>query len=81
MPFGFSDINFRKQGNEHSLRGLAGAFTTRINVIIVTTSGHHIVQHNPPDNATAFRGDLVDLPGLRTQSPLPLNYKDPERGT
>ena len=50
MPFGFGDINIRKQGNEHSLRGLAGAFSTRINVIVVMTSGHHIKQYNPPEN-------------------------------
>ena len=50
MPFGFGDINIRKQGNEHSLRGLAGAFSTRVNVIVVMTSGHHIKQYNPPEN-------------------------------
>ena len=32
----------RKQGDEHSLRSLAGALATRINVIIVTASGHRI---------------------------------------
>ena len=50
MPFGFGATKIRKQGNEHSLRGLAGAFSTRINVIVVTTSGHHIQQYNPPEN-------------------------------
>ena len=30
--------------------GLPGAFTTRINVIIVTTSGHHIDHYNLPEN-------------------------------
>ena len=47
-PFGFGNEK-RKQGDEHSLRGLAGAFATSINVIIVTTSGHHTVQYYPPD--------------------------------
>ncbi len=50
MLFGYRDPKFRKQGNEHSLCGLAGAFSTRINVIVVTTSGHHIQQYNPPGN-------------------------------
>ena len=50
IPFGFGDVNTRKQGNDHSLRGLAGAFKTRINVIVVRTSGHHILQYNPPEN-------------------------------
>ena len=50
MSFGFGETKIRKQGNEHSLRGLAGAFSTRINVIVVTTSGHHIQQYNPPEN-------------------------------
>ena len=45
--FGFRN-EMRKQGDEHSLRGLAGAFATRINVIIVTTSGHRTEQYNPP---------------------------------
>ena len=40
----------RKQGDEHSLRGLAGAFATSINVIIVTTLGYRTVQYNPPNN-------------------------------
>ena len=47
--FGYWDNN-RKQGNEHSLRGLAGAFATRINVIVVMTTGYHIKQYNPPEN-------------------------------
>ncbi len=42
----------RKQGDEHSLCGLAGAFGTRINVIIVTTSVYHTEQYNPPSNHT-----------------------------
>ncbi len=50
MLFGYRDPNFRKQGNDHSLYGLAGAFSTRINVIVVTTSGHHIQEYNPPEN-------------------------------
>ncbi len=50
MPFGFGDETIRKQGNEHSLRGLAGEFSTRINVLVVMTSGHHIKQYNPPEN-------------------------------
>jgi hypothetical protein len=50
MPFGFGTINIRKQGNEHSLCGLAGAFSSRINVIVVMTSGHHIQQYTPPEN-------------------------------
>jgi hypothetical protein len=41
---------FRKQGTEHSLHGLTGVFSTRINVIVVTTSGHHIQKYNPPEN-------------------------------
>ena len=47
--FGFATEK-RKQGDEHSLRGLAGAFATSINVIIVTTLGHRTVQYNPPNN-------------------------------
>ena len=43
--FGISDK--RKQGDEHSLRGLAGAYGTRINVIIVETSSHRIQTYNP----------------------------------
>ena len=40
----------RKQGDEHSLCGLTGAFATSINVIIVTTLGYRTVQYNPPNN-------------------------------
>ena len=47
--FGFTKET-RKQGNEYSLCGLTGTFATSINVIIVTTSGHHTVQYNPPNN-------------------------------
>jgi hypothetical protein len=50
MLFGYRDPKFRKQGNEHSLCGLAGAFSTRINAIVFTTSGHHIQEYNPPEN-------------------------------
>jgi hypothetical protein len=50
MSFGFGETKIRKQGNEHSLCGLAGVFSTRINVIVVTTSGHHTQQYNPPEN-------------------------------
>ena len=32
------------------MRGLAGAFATRINLIIVRTSGHRIMEYNPPEN-------------------------------
>ncbi len=46
-PFGFNNHK-RKEGDEHSLLVLPGAFTTRINVIIVRTSGHLIEQYNPP---------------------------------
>ena len=49
LPFGYG-TDLRKQGNDHSLRGLAGAFKTRINVIVITTSEHHIQQFNPPEN-------------------------------
>ena len=49
--FGFGNEK-RKQGDEHSLCGLSGAFATRINVIIVTTSGYHTEQYNPPINRT-----------------------------
>ena len=48
--FGFLNEE-RKQGDEHSLRGLAGAFATRINVIIVSTTGHRIVHYTPQKNS------------------------------
>jgi hypothetical protein len=38
---GFNNEN-RKQGDEYSLCGLPGVFKTRIHVIIVRSSGHHI---------------------------------------
>ena len=47
--FGFG-TELRKQGNEHSLRAMAVCFSNRINLIAVSTSGHHIEQYNPPDN-------------------------------
>ena len=53
MAFGFRDER-RKQGDEHSLCGLTGVFTTRINVIIVTTSGYRTEQYNPPKNRNHF---------------------------
>ena len=43
-------MEVRRVSKKMSLCGLAGAFTTRINVIIVTTSGHHIIHYNPPEN-------------------------------
>jgi hypothetical protein len=49
MPLVFGNER-KKQGDEHSFRGLGGAFTTRINVIIVTTSGYHTEQYTPPNN-------------------------------
>ena len=49
LPFGYG-TDSRKAGNDHSLRGLAGAFKTRINVIAVMTTGHHIQHFNPPEN-------------------------------
>ena len=39
--FGY-DTEQRKQGNEYSLRAMAACFSTRINLITVSTSGHHI---------------------------------------
>ncbi len=49
MAFGFA-TELRKQGNEHSLCVMAACFTTRINLITVSTSGHHIQEYCPPDN-------------------------------
>ena len=54
LPFGYG-TDLRKQGNDHSLRGLAGAFKTRINVIVITTSEHHIQQFNPPETHSTFK--------------------------
>ena len=48
--FGFGNIKIRKQGDDDSLCGLAGVFKTRINVIVVMTTGHHIQHFNPPEN-------------------------------
>ena len=49
MAFGFA-TELRKQGNEYSLCALAACFTTRINLITVSTSGHHTQAYCPPDN-------------------------------
>jgi hypothetical protein len=49
LTFGYG-TDIRKAGNDYSLRGLAGAFKTRINVIVVMTTGHHIQHFNPPEN-------------------------------
>ena len=49
MAFGFA-TELRKQGNEHSLCAMAACFTTRINLITVSTSGHHVQEYCPPDN-------------------------------
>ena len=49
MAFGFA-TELRKQGNEHSLCAMAACFTTRINLITVSTSGHHTQAYCPPDN-------------------------------
>ncbi len=49
MAFGFA-TELRKQGNEHSLCAMAACFTTRINLITVSTSGHHIQEYCPPGN-------------------------------
>ena len=41
----------RKRGDEHFLRGLSGAYATRINVIIVNSpSSHHTEKYDPPPN-------------------------------
>jgi hypothetical protein len=48
--FGFGNIKTRKSGDGDSLRGLTGGFKTRINVIVVMTTGHHIQHFNPPEN-------------------------------
>jgi hypothetical protein len=42
--FGFA-TELRRQGNEHSLCTMAACFTTRINLITVSTSGHHIQEY------------------------------------
>jgi len=47
--FGFATEQ-RKQGNEYSLRAMASCFSTRINLITVSTSGHHIQEYFPLDN-------------------------------
>ena len=47
--FGFATEQ-RKQGNQHSLRAMASCFSTRINLITVSTSGHHIQEYVPSDN-------------------------------
>jgi hypothetical protein len=68
MSFGFGSIKIRKQGNAHSLRGLTGVFSTRINFIVVMTSGHHIQQYNPPENIQylqEFRLIYMDLDNAR----------------
>jgi hypothetical protein len=49
-PFAFVDPSKRKHGNQHSLRALAACFYTRINLIVVSTSGHHTQLYDPPDN-------------------------------
>jgi hypothetical protein len=49
MRLGYADAK-RKRGNEHSLRGLAGAYETGINVIIVSQTSNSTVQYNPPPN-------------------------------
>ena len=49
LRFGYASAK-RKRGNEHSLRGLTGAYETRINVIIVTRTSNSTVQYNPPPN-------------------------------
>ncbi len=59
----------RKQGDEHSLCGLAGVFTTRINVILVTTSGHRTEQYNPPRNR--MHSEEVWLIDLNLEHTLP----------
>jgi hypothetical protein len=46
----FADPSKRKHGNQHSLRALAACFYTRINLIVVSTSGHHTQLYDPPDN-------------------------------
>ena len=50
MGFGFA-MEQRRQRIEHSLRAMAACFSTRINLITVSTSGHHIQEYFPPDNS------------------------------
>jgi hypothetical protein len=49
MAFGYTTEQ-GKQGNEHSLSSMASCFSTRINLITVSTSGHHIQEYCPPHN-------------------------------
>ena len=48
--FALVDPSKRKHGNQHSLRALTACFSTRINLIVVSTSGHHTQLYDPPDN-------------------------------
>ncbi len=68
----------RKQGDEHSLCGLPGVFTTRIHVIIIRTLGHRIMEYNSSRKHSAWRGTMVDLLGPWKYPPLPVHYKVPE---
>jgi hypothetical protein len=46
MSFGFGETKIRKQGNEHSLCGLSGEFSTHINVIVVRPQ-HFFEKYRP----------------------------------
>ena len=63
--FGISDN--RKQGDENSLRGLAGAYGIPINVIIVGASSHHTKTYNPENKPLDNEIWLIylDLPNMR----------------
>ncbi len=74
MTFGFGATKIRKQGNEHSLRGLAVEFSTRINVIVVTTSGHHIQQYNPPENIQYLQELWLIYMDLKKYASLFIHY-------
>jgi hypothetical protein len=44
----------RKEGDEHTLRGLAGVYQCRIDIIVVSSNHHHAKTYNPPPNTPSL---------------------------
>jgi hypothetical protein len=68
----------RREGNEHTLRGLAGVYQCRMNIIVVSSNNHHAKTYNPPRNTPSLR-HTIPLQALFLKATLPLHHQDSTR--
>jgi hypothetical protein len=67
--------NRRRQGDEHTVRGLAGVYQCRMNIIVVSSNHHHSKEIPPPNTPSLGEIWLIflnfKLKATDTTSPPP----------